>query len=89
MVKVSIPIAKWARDQTVSSQLGGATGTGPGIGTPGWGSLSTGLPAGRVAEGSKSRGYLAAALDSMYSQATVSCQCKLKPNTLLREQCSL
>ena len=71
-VKVSKPIAKWARDQTVGSQLGGPTTTGPGVRTPGWGSLSTGSPAGRVAVGSKSRGYLAAALGSMYSQATVS-----------------
>ena len=37
MVKVSRPIAKWARDQTVGSQLGGATATGPGIGDAGLG----------------------------------------------------
>ena len=72
MVKVSRPIAKWARDQTVISQMGGATNIGPGVEMPGWGSLSIGSPGGRVAEGSKSRGCLAAALDSMYSQATVS-----------------
>ena len=71
-VKVSRPIAKWSRDQTVGSQLGGATATGPGVRTPGWGSLSTGSPASQVTEGSKSRGYLAATLGSMYSQATVS-----------------
>ena len=72
MIKVSRPIAKWARDQTVGSQLGGATATGPGVRTPGWGSLSTGSLAGRVTEGSKSWGYLATALGSMHSQATVS-----------------
>ena len=35
-----------------------------------WGSLSTGSLASRVGESSKSRGYLAATLVSMYSQAT-------------------
>ena len=45
-VKVSRPIANWARGQTVGSQLGRATATEPGVRTAGWGSLSTGSPAG-------------------------------------------
>ena len=32
MKTVSRPIAKWDRDQTIGSKLGGATATGPGVG---------------------------------------------------------
>ena len=83
-VKVSRPIAKGARDQSIGSQLGGATATGPGVGYAGLGIAIDW--AGRVAEGSKSGSYLAVALGSMYSQ---SGHCKLKPNALVSEQCSL
>ena len=78
-VKVSRPIAK---DQTVGSQLGGATATRPDVRTPGWGSLLPGSLAGRIAEGSKSPGCRA-------RLNVQSGHCKLKPNALVSEQCSL
>ena len=83
-VKVSRPIAKWARDQTVGSQLGGATATGPGVGDAGlriaidWVTSWLGRRRQEVQELPGHRARL----------NVQSCYCKLKPNALVSEQCS-